>query len=169
MDGGERRAVRGPPGHGRGRRRRHDTRRSDADGDAVRPERRRRIVISTAYRRRPARRTAPSPRPRSSPRRPRPAKAAFSGPKITCSETTGACRVAITFTTKKKGKRIVAARAKATIKAGKRATPSLKLLKPAKALLAKQHNLSLTGTVKVTDAAGNTHTFPVKTRLTAKR
>jgi len=93
----------------------------------------------------------------------------FSGPKITCSETAGACRVAITFTTKKKGKRIVAARAKATIKAGKRATPSLKLLKPAKALLKKKHSLSLTGTVKVTDAAGNSHSFPVKTRLTAKR
>jgi hypothetical protein len=66
-------------------------------------------------------------------------------------------------------KRIVAARAKATIKAGTRATPSLKLLKPAKALLTKKHSLSLTGTVKVTDAAGNTHSFPVKTRLTAKR
>lgn len=92
----------------------------------------------------------------------------FSGPKITCSETAGACRVAITFATKKKGERIVAARAKVTIKAGKRATPSLKLLKPAKALLAKQHKLALTGTVKITDAAGNTRSFSVKTRLAAR-
>jgi hypothetical protein len=99
----------------------------------------------------------------------------FAGPKVTCSEPAGqACKVTVSFTTPgpkpkkgKKAKDLVVGSAKLTVAAGRSATPTITLAKAAKALLAAKRKLTLTGTVVVTDAAGNTRTFKVKVSLKA--
>jgi hypothetical protein len=97
------------------------------------------------------------------------AAGAFSGPKVTCAEAAGGrCTVKVTVTAAaSKTKKLTAARATLTVAGGQTATPKLKLSKAAKALLRKQHRLALTVTVAVTDGAGNTRTFTVKTTLKA--
>jgi hypothetical protein len=93
----------------------------------------------------------------------------FTGPKITCSEPAGSsCKAIISFTTTTaKSKPLTAARLTLTVAGGKSVTPKLKLTTSAKKLLATKRKLALKGAVVITDAAGNAHTFTIKTTVKA--
>jgi len=75
-------------------------------------------------------------------------RGAFTGPKVTCAE---ACKVAVTY----KLKKTTVAKATFSLAAGQSKAPKLKAKRKGK----------LTGTVVVTDAAGNKRTFALKATL----
>jgi hypothetical protein len=93
-------------------------------------------------------------------------KGTFKAPKVSCAE---ACTVRLSFTARKGKKKLAAGRRTLRLAAGGSATPAIKLTKKAKALLRSKGKLALTGSVVVTDAAGNRRTFPVKAKLKAPR